>query len=63
MENTPVTVWRKTDGTAETVYTGITFIVDTLGDFLVDPIGNFIIDTGLEMPAVPTTVWVENQGV
>lgn len=59
----PVSIWRTTDGLTDNEYTGINFIVDSLGDYLVDPDDDFIIDTGVAMPIIPASVWVEDDAV
>jgi len=61
--NTPISIWRTTDGNTDNVYTGLTFIVDTDDNNLVDPSGDYIIDTGVEMTIIPSSVWEENDGV
>lgn len=61
MTDIPATIWRTQDGLTDTVYTGITYIVDELGNNLADPNNDLIVDTGLTMPLVPKTVWKENE--
>lgn len=56
----PVSIWRKTNGQNDNVYTGITYVVDTDDFYLVDPDDNYIIDTGIEMPKTPISVWIED---
>lgn len=60
--NTPVTIWRETDGFSDSDFDGPNYIVDTVGDFLVDTVGDFVVDTGIVMPATPVTVWAEDDG-
>lgn len=62
-DNTPVSIWRTSDGLNDNVYTGLTFIVDETGSYLVDTNSDNVIDTGIEMPDVPVSVWKTNNGV
>lgn len=57
----PTTVWRTTSGNNENVFDGPNDIVDTAGNNLVDTLGNQIVDTGISMPIIPKTDWVENE--
>lgn len=63
MDNTPVTIWRTPDGLNDNQYTGITYIIDTIGDFLVDPQGDNVIDTGVNMVMTPVTIWKTDNGI
>lgn len=59
----PVTVWQPTDGNSEFTDTGVNYIVDTADFYLVDTTGFYIVDTGVTQTLIPSTVWVENDGV
>ena len=61
MTDIPATIWRTPSGLNDTIYTGITYIVDEDDNNLVDTNGNFIIDTGLVMPLIPKTVWRDSE--
>lgn len=59
--NTPVSVWRDTQGLSEYSNSGVYNIVDTTATFLVDPSGVFIVDTGVLATIIPSTIWSENE--
>lgn len=59
--NTPVTVWRDTQGLNEYGSNGPNNIIDPSSNFLIDPSLNQIIDTGVLITRIPSTTWVEDE--
>lgn len=61
--NTPVTIWRDTDGLTEYGSDVPDYIVDTSSFYLVDTTGDYVVDTGVTAQLIPATVWEEDDSL
>lgn len=61
--NVPVTIWRDPNGLTEYSGSGVYDIDDPSGVLLVDTNSDNIVDTGVLATLIPSTEWVENDGV